>query len=220
MTTTVSPAPAASTRKDRRLPGKQFKGPPRISAAGATPRRRALRRLYDYHRAGIGERLGAHIQPSEQGAQMVEAGNGIKSHNAGCFKPGAGPWNKGALHRWQPQRRTTLQRGDKPHVEPGRAWARRRKATFSAGPDTGVTRRDATGPVFRPGLAGSQQVPRQDMRWSFATATSTLRSITWNWSRAATSCAATASTTTARRSPPPPCNSRGAIIRRINRRMK
>ena len=147
MTATVSPAPAASTERSRQAAGKTAQGAgTRTSERWSDAEERALRRLYQTHTAReIGERLGRSRIAIKNKALKLGLGNGIKSHNAGCFKPGLVPWNKGTRFiAGGRSAETHFKPGDKPHTW-NPVWHERvsnegylqRKVT-----DTGVTWRD------------------------------------------------------------------------------
>ena len=147
MTATVSPAPAASTERSRQAAGKTAQGAgTRTSERWSDAEERALRRLYQTHTAReIGERLGRSRIAIKNKALKLGLGNGIKSHNAGCFKPGLVSWNKGTRFiAGGRSAETHFKPGDKPHTW-NPVWHERvsnegylqRKVT-----DTGVTGRD------------------------------------------------------------------------------
>jgi len=147
MTTTVSPAPAASTERSGQAVGKTAQGAgTRTSERWSDAEERALRRLYATHTAReIGERLGRSRIAIKNKALKLGLGNCVKSHNAGCFKPGLVPWNKGTRYiAGGRSAETRFQPGDKPHTwnPVGHERVSKEGYLLRKVTDTGVTRRD------------------------------------------------------------------------------
>lgn len=146
-TTTVSPAPTASTERSRQAAWKTVQGAgTRKSERWSAAEERALRRLYATHTAReIGERLGRSRIAIKNKALKLGLGNCVKSHNAGCFKPGLVPWNKGTRYiAGGRSAETRFQPGDKPHTwnPVGHERVSKEGYLLRKVTDTGVTRRD------------------------------------------------------------------------------
>ena len=146
-TTTVSPAPTASTERSRQAAWKTVQGAgTRKSERWSDAEERALRRLYATHTAReIGERLGRSRIAIKNKALKLGLGNCVKSHNAGCFKPGLVPWNKGTRYiAGGRSAETRFQPGDKPHTwnPVGHERVSKEGYLLRKVTDTGVTRRD------------------------------------------------------------------------------
>lgn len=146
-TTTVSPAPTASTERSRQAAWKTVQGAgTRKSERWSDAEERALRRLYATHTAReIGERLGRSRIAIKNKALKLGLGNCVKSHNAGCFKPRLVPWNKGTRYiAGGRSAETRFQPGDKPHTwnPVGHERVSKEGYLLRKVTDTGVTRRD------------------------------------------------------------------------------
>ena len=133
-TTTVSPAPTASTERSRQAAWKTVQGAgTRKSERWSDAEERALRRLYATHTAReIGERLGRSRIAIKNKALKLGLGKLV-------------PWNKGTRYiAGGRSAETRFQPGDKPHTwnPVGHERVSKEGYLLRKVTDTGVTRRD------------------------------------------------------------------------------